>query len=66
MTAPHELDLVADLATERRPTLFGHCIYCGDHCVGLACGSHRDLLLLDPNTYELRLRESSPNNERTI
>lgn len=34
--------------TDQKPTPFaGRCGYCGAHTVGKACGSHRDLLLLE-------------------
>jgi hypothetical protein len=52
--------IVAAIADERERGLFGFCVYCGHPCHGLACGSHRDLLHLDPNQYAMRLRSTAP------
>lgn len=51
-------ELTKALATEREPRVYRRCIYCSAHCYGLACRAHRDLLLTDPRTYELRLKGS--------
>lgn len=47
---------ISDLVSTRERRLFGFCVYCGEPSYGLACRGHRDLLLLDPNQYLLRLR----------
>lgn len=49
-------ETVAAIAAEREVRLYRECLYCGRPCRGLACSAHRDLLVLDPHTYALRLR----------
>jgi hypothetical protein len=59
-----ERETVAAIATERVRRLFGFCIYGGEPCRGLTCSAHRDLLLLDPNQYAMRIREPGSANEK--
>jgi hypothetical protein len=49
-------ETVAAIATQRIPRVYRQCVYCGHPCRGLSCPAHRDLLLVDPNFYTLRLR----------
>lgn len=62
MSAPN---LVAELATERERHLYGFCIYCARPTRGLSCAAHRDLLILDPNQYEMRVRPTSNDRPGT-
>lgn len=56
MSAAEGRETVAEIATERESRLFRECLYCGQPSLGLACRGHRDLLAVDPNTYDLRLQ----------
>jgi hypothetical protein len=56
-------ETVAAIATERERRLYGFCIYCARPCHGLACGAHRDLLTLDANQYEMRLRGANEKGQ---
>lgn len=48
--------LVAELAAERPKRTFRCCAYCGVPCYGITCREHRDLLNLDVNYREARVR----------
>jgi hypothetical protein len=44
-----EAAILLGLIPRDRAPLFRNCAYCGDHCYGRACASHRDLIQLDPH-----------------
>lgn len=50
------MTIVREIVADRPTRIFRTCVYCGTPCVGPACGSHRDLLKLDPHYQLLKRR----------